>query len=175
MSVTLRRYVVRDPKRHDFAEIVIGDNGFLAIVSSYENWAYAWRNHGRADFRDFLLGMDVEYPDYLGGKLDPVRVFDADETTNRLLDLIERSRRDGGMSVDAAEEAEEDAHSIASEDEWRDWIDRHGASFDTCEAHGTYAQQLNPQVVGFIKHMWPLFCEQLRAELAGQPVAERAP
>ncbi|MES2397913.1 MAG: hypothetical protein V4549_18015 [Bacteroidota bacterium] len=65
-KVTARSYSLRTESGGWLGQIVLTSDGMFASVTDLGNFSYAWRSYGDKDFRQFLIGLSV---DYFGGKI----------------------------------------------------------------------------------------------------------
>jgi hypothetical protein len=166
MKPITRFYQVRVPNGHEWARIWITSDGCISILSDYGNYGY-WFGSPGCEFRRFLTRCD---DDYLGRKFTQgEREFDERLTARAARDLVLSNRRDGTLTKEQAR------------DEWDavlgvDWCDEYSRSkwyFEEtklvdCGATEVLQYRTPMQVQMFLKVLWPLFIEQLRAELASE-------
>lgn len=65
-TVTARSYTLRTESGQWLGQIILTSDGCFASVTDYGNLSYAWRAYGDKDFRQFLIGLNI---DYFGGKM----------------------------------------------------------------------------------------------------------
>ena len=65
-KVTAKSYTLKDEKGNWLGQVVLTSDGMFASVTDYGNLSYAWRAYGDRDFREFIIGLNV---DYFGGKM----------------------------------------------------------------------------------------------------------
>ncbi len=159
---TTRFYEVK-PGQSGWARIWITDDGCISIMSDWGNYGY-WFGAPAVEFRLFLTGCDDDYlgNKFAGGKKD----FDGQETADAVRELILRHRREKRLSAeDARREWDSLDSDFGSEIDWCEWVN-HETQFDHEYVYdlGSYVR---PNAVRqLIKHVWPLFVAQLRAQLA---------
>jgi hypothetical protein len=164
-----RFYNVPREKHEGWARIWISDDGCFTTISDFGNYGYWWGSPG-CEFREFLCGCDESY---LMGKLGMGRREWDEEATKKSIEReLKRLHDDGGE--DTREElallAEAD---LSSEAGFVRWVDASGDSGERLSRLmdsvycGELAQYQPPvQLQMFVKHIWPRFVAQLRAEIA---------
>jgi len=65
-KVTAKSYTLYDDGGSWLGQIVLTSDGMFASVTDYGNLSYSWRSYTQKDFREFLVGLNV---DYFGGKM----------------------------------------------------------------------------------------------------------
>lgn len=65
-KVTAKSYTLRTETGGWLGQIVLTSDGMFSAVTDYGNMSFSWRNYGDKDFRQFLVGLNV---DYFGGKM----------------------------------------------------------------------------------------------------------
>lgn len=101
-SVKLWRYVLPSVRGEGWAVFVLGSDGFFSAVSDFGNYAYLWRAHGCADFRQFLLGAARDWS-YFANKLsEGEREYDGTATRRGIQRHILEYRRDRTLSKEEA-------------------------------------------------------------------------
>ncbi len=162
MPTSTRFYQVRPPNSTLWARIWITDDGCISILSDHGNYGY-WFGQPGCEFRKFLCECD---DDYLGKKFSGGRrEFDLEDSVKHIRYMIRTWRRDG--SIDKTTAAQEwelardlDAVNITPEQ----WYFQTGFS----DASEMLLYRVPIQLQMFLKHLWPLFIEQLRAELVSE-------
>ncbi len=123
--VTFRRYALPSIKGEGWAVFVIGSDGYFSGVTDYGNAAYWWGDHGRKDFREFLLCAPRDW-DYFMKKLFPHwKEYDEDETLKCVKHAIIAKRREGLCTKREARRAWEeldDYDGLYSEQSHVDWV-----------------------------------------------------
>jgi hypothetical protein len=161
---TTRLYQVK-PGKSGWARIWITDDGCISIMSDWGDYGY-WFGDPAMEFRAFLLQCD---DDYLGNKFaGGKKEFDGEETADAARELILRHRREKRLD---AEDARREWRGVPTmfdgEVDYAEWVNHQTElGFDY-----TYdlARYVRPHAVRqFLKHVWPLFVELLRAELASE-------
>jgi len=161
--VPLTRFYTVRGKYGLWARIWITDDGCFTCLSDHGNYGYWW-SHPGCEFREFLCGVD---DGYLTTKLSAgEKELDAESTTRRVRDTILRQRREGALDRDEAQNEWDLWRETAFEDEFsrNEWYS-HTRLGDAYE-YMVYRPPIQVQM--FVKHLWPLFVEQLRAELAAE-------
>lgn len=154
------RFYEIKPGKSGWARVWITDDGCISIMSDYGNYGY-WFGAPEAEFRAFLLECDDSYlgNKFAGGKKE----FDGEGSADAVRERIRSLRREGRLSAaDAREEWDDVPTSFDNEVDFSDWLHR-----TNLEDAYEYASYVRPSAVGhFLKQVWPLFSEALRAELA---------
>ncbi len=65
-EVKAKSYTLHSERGEWLGQVVLTTNGMFASVTDWGNLSYTWPSHSNKDFREFLIGLDVEY---FGGKL----------------------------------------------------------------------------------------------------------
>ncbi len=166
----LKRYVVRGGyEKREWAEVLITMEGFFAVVSSYGNWAYAWRDFGRgADFRAFLMQLN---DGYIIGKLNGKHpdVYDGKRTLESVKQHICEYRRQESYDKERARalwEQLELYNDLEAEHDFNEWYGHADHGID--DAYEFACHEYPSDLRHFVKAMWPPFCEALKADLAAQ-------
>ena len=160
----LYHYYLPSVNGEGWAEIVIGSNGFFAAVSDYGNYGYAWRHIGKRTAREFISEIGA---DYLRGKLDSTKHFDADETEKAVRRTICQRRRGRDITEYDARKAW-DALCIHDLIDFNDWSSAYGKVVDHDHELAHYSP--SGMILGFVEKVLPRLQAILREELA----AERA-
>lgn len=178
MTIT-RLYDIR-PKQNGcclWARIWITDDGSFSTISDHGNWGYWWGSPG-CEFRQFLIGCEPGY--YITTKLaDGARQFDGQRSVKLIREHIVQRRRSGSLSRDEAAYEWSLVHPkpphsrpwehkcfshMDNEIEAKEWYDAtHLADASELLCYGPPIQ-----LQMFIKHLWPGFIEQLKAELEAE-------
>lgn len=158
-----RFYEVK-PGKSGWSRIWLTDDGCISIMSDWGNYGY-WFGAPECEFRLFLTHCD---DDYLGNKFaGGQRVFDGEATADNVREFILKRRREKRMS---AEDARWEWNGLQSdgfdnEVDYADWIGHRTEIKDPYDHE--FSCYVRPHAVGhFLKHVWPLFVEQLKAQLA---------
>lgn len=160
---TVRRYTVR--RSYDRGRFYL-DGNTLLVHSSYGSYAYYWSHPGDS-IRRFLVGCDTSY---IASKLCPMSwrpVVDFEASTKRIRERILELRRCSEIS---REDAREEWNLADFEDEvgMQEWYaETHLA--DCYEYLATV--KYPPYLDGLLEHLWPLFVDKLREELAAEAKA----
>ncbi len=166
-----RFYQVRVAKGTEWARIWITDDGCISIVSDYGNFGY-WFGSPGCEFRKFLTGCD-DY--YLSNKFrDGETEFDEQATRRAARDLVLRNRRDGSLTKEQAHDEWERVCAVDWGDEYQRsrWYfeETKLADYGACEI---LKYRTPMQVQMFVKHLWPLFIAELKAELREEAAAQQ--
>lgn len=65
-QITAQSYSLTTETGAWLGQIVLTSDGMFSAVTDYGNMSFAWRSYGDKDFRQFLIGLNV---DYFGGKM----------------------------------------------------------------------------------------------------------
>lgn len=169
-STKTRFYQVRVPKRSAWARIWITEDGCITTISDHGNYGY-WFGAPGCEFRRFLIGCN---DDYLSNKFSAGRrEVDARATVRRVKEKICRLRLQDRLSREEAA-AEWELQRATS---WQDAHDQvHWYSNTKLDdAAGVLVHRYPIQVTMFFKVLWPLFIEQLKAELAAEALRAELP
>jgi hypothetical protein len=161
---TTRFYEVK-PGKSGWARIWITDDGCISVMSDWGNYGY-WFGSPECEFRLFLTGCDT---DYIGGKFAGGKTeFDGEETADAARELVLRHRRSGKLNAaDARREWDAIPTAFDHEIDYAEWVNHETTlGFDYTHDLGCYMRPYAVQQ--FVKHVWPLFVEQLKAELANE-------
>lgn len=60
-EVTAKSYTLRTEQDQWLGQIVITSDGAFMSITDYGNLSFAWRATGTDDFREFLIGLNVDY------------------------------------------------------------------------------------------------------------------
>jgi len=161
---TTRFYQIK-PAKAGWARIWITDDGSISILSDWGNFGY-WFGAPGCEFRKFLTRCD---DDYLGNKFGGGRdEYDGEATRKAIQRVILSKRREQRLDHFAAREEwgllKGDA--VESLFELGAWQVRTALSPDDYFETPVYV--VPNRVRQFLKHVWPLFVEQLKAELAAE-------
>jgi len=177
---TLHRYVIPSVKHEAWGVFVIGSDGYFSCCTDFGNFAFWWSNHGRDDFRRFLVEA-ADSTDYLCGKLAPDE-YDGPATVRSLEEAILRARRDAhaarrdgrkgptdhlGRPIWTREHAREEwerltEFELATSDQL--W----GAYYLQTQVELSYEHrctQRNSDCMHMLTRIYPRLVERLRAEL----------
>ncbi len=161
---TTRYYEIK-PGKTGWARIWLTDDGCISIMSDWGNYGY-WFGAPGCEFRLFLTGCD---DDYLGNKFaGGKKEFDGEGTADAARELILYRRRKGFLSADDARREWNGVPTLFdSEIEYAEWVNHE------TELGPDYTYDLSRYVRPhgvrkFMKHLWPLFVEQLKAQLAAE-------
>lgn len=176
-----------DGKDFEWAEVVIGSNGFFAAVSDYGNYSFRWTHFGD-DFRQFVLGIG---PDYVHGKIMGCsgrrsEVYDEAATLKGVRKSICALRRSLTLTReearDAFEELKWDFAELYTSSDLERWgmtssfmalCARRRIDFDLYE--GVYKKMPEPQSWMFCERILARLKDAIRAELAAEAVVAVQP
>jgi hypothetical protein len=160
-----RFYQVRVAKGHEWARIWITSDGCISIISDYGDFGY-WFGSPGCEFRRFLTGCG---DDYLANKFSAgEQEFDDRATLKAARKLVLDARRDKSIDRETARDEWEQVNNV----DWSSEYDRSKWYFEETTLVGDYGaaevlQYRTPNhVTYFLKILWPLFVEKLKAELA---------
>lgn len=165
---TTHMYTVRTPNRA-WARIWITDDGCFTVISDHGNYGYWWGSPG-CEFRQFLCNCD-DY--YLIGKLSHGDTeYDGEATRQRIReelthwhDLGEDTREELILLADA------DLSDVPGFTRWLEEDGEDGRRIIEYPERCMLAVYRPPiRVQMFVKHIWPHFVEQLKAELVAEAV-----
>lgn len=146
----------------EWARIWITDDGCFTTISDYGNYGYWWGGLPEIGMRRFLIQVD---DDYLLGKLSAgERESDVAETANNVKREIISRRRDGLFTREEARDEWDLLRGVDFSSElglW-DWV----RASKIEEAYRFTVDRYPQQVQCFVRELWPIFVEQLKAELA---------
>ncbi len=161
---TTRFYEV-NPGKTGWARIWLTDDGCISIMSDWGNYRY-WFGDPGCEFRLFLTGCDDDYlgNKFAGGKKD----FDGEETADAARELILRHRRDKRLNADDARREWNGVPTLFEHEfDFAEWVN-HVTDLEVDYTHDL-GRYVRPHAVRqFIRHVWPLFVEQLKAQLAAE-------
>lgn len=159
--MTTTRFYEINPRKSGWARIWITDDGSFSCLSDWGNFGYWWGSPG-CEFRRFLTGCDA---DYLGNKFGGGRSeFDGEATRKAIKRVILKKRRDRWTREEARAEWRHLQDSDLDDPVGlNDWV--HGTTLEPDDYFETPRYVIPQRVQAFLKHVWPLFVEQLRAEL----------
>jgi hypothetical protein len=168
-----RFYLVHKKPHGPWARIWITDDGCFTALSDHGSFGYWWGSPG-CEFREFLCDCDSSY---LITKLSRgEREWDMDGTRDAIRAELQRLHDEG---EDTREElcllADAD---LSSELGFMHWLDQPGETgerwhrlIDGTDGGALVSYGPPRRVQGFVEHVWPLFVEQLRAELEAERAA----
>ncbi len=161
----ITRFYEVKPGKSGWARIWVTDDGCISIMSDWGNYGY-WFGCPGCEFRLFLTGCDDDYlgNKFAGGKKD----FDGEGTADAARELVLRLRREKRLSAEGARREWESLDAdFGSEMDWVEWVNHETElGYDHIHDLGRY---IRPHAVTqLIKHVWPLFIEQLKAQLAAE-------
>lgn len=160
-----RFYQVRVPGRSEWARIWITDDGCITTISDHGNYGY-WFGAPGCEFRKFLTGCG---DDYILNKLsEGKREVNHDLTVAALRKKFWALMGDGDIDKSQADQEEEHLEGVDfSNGEARGiWFSNTG--LDAMTASECMVREYPMQLRMFVKVLWPLFIEQLKAELAAE-------
>ena len=65
-KITAKSYSLESETGEWLGQVVLTSDGMFSAVTDWGNLSYAWRHYGDKDFRQFIIGLSV---DYFGSKL----------------------------------------------------------------------------------------------------------
>jgi len=153
-----------------WADIAIGQDGFVSIQSDYGDYNYFWNSFGK-NIKEFLIGCDVSY---LYGKFGPnlEREFDLKASIKELRKYILESRRtlafdakDCRVFWDATKDLER--MSITSSDRWYEELCESDLDrlYEGDISYAPCVTSNNFHLTFFLKEIWPHFIACLKEEL----------
>lgn len=160
-----RFYQVRVPGRSEWARIWITDDGCITTISDHGNYGY-WFGAPGCEFRKFLTGCGE---DYILNKLsDGERDVNHDLTVAALRKKLWDLMGDGEIDKQEADREEEHLEGVdfANGEARGVWFSNTG--LDSMTASECMVREYPMQVRMFVKVLWPLFVDQLKAELAAE-------
>ena len=164
----LTRFYQVKPGQNGWARIWITDDGCISILSDWGNYGY-WFGSPGCEFRQFLIGCDA---DYLGNKFGGgSSEYDGEATKENIQDVILRKRRDRQLSATVAREEWDALQGDGVENLFQLGGWQRETSLKPDDYFETPVYTIPNQARQFLKHVWPLFMEQLRAELANEEPA----
>jgi len=60
-NITIDSYTLEKENGGWLAQVVLTSDGMFAAVSDWGNFAFAWRSVGDCTFKEFIIGMGVDY------------------------------------------------------------------------------------------------------------------
>lgn len=180
-KVRLWRYVLPSIRWEGWAIIILGSDGYFSAVSDFGNYAYRWTAHGCRDFREFILGIGV---DYLVSKISPGTEYSGECTHQRIVEEIIRRRREGSAYGNARRprglfgksEAREEYELLRDSDvqggsilEFAEWMKETRLN-DQGEAYELAVYRSDPQAVAFCEKVIPRLQELIRREIRSQEI-----
>lgn len=169
MIPTTRFYQVRGEYR-TWARIWITQDGCISVLSDYGNFGY-WFGSPGCEFRKFLTGV-CEW-DYLVRKFteSDKSICNPDASFKSIKKHILEYRRDGHLDRESAREEWDLLHQNRDMGplEQTYWYEETKLG-DAAELF-TYEKEGYQAASAFAEHIWPLFVEQLKAELELEALA----
>lgn len=172
--VQLWRYVVPPDKQLEWAIFVLGSDGYFSAVSDFGAYAYLWRDHGCADFREFLCEAQDDW-EYFARKLaGGRREYDAEATIFRIKSCICEMRRKHDLTREQARAEWNLLRSTIARSA------RKGAIYDWHEdthlpdVPELIAYSLPSDVTRFAKRLLPRLVPILRADIERERAASAA-
>lgn len=165
MNLAITRfYQVRVAKGHEWARIWITADGCISILSDYGDFGY-WFGDPGGEFRRFLTRCDDYYIQnkFSGGKKE----LDEQATEKAARRLVLEARRD--RLIDRYQARDE--WEAVSQVEWCSEYSRCKWYFEETQlveigATEVLQYRTPTRVRLFVERLWPIFIEQLKAELA---------
>jgi hypothetical protein len=164
-NTVTRFYQVRVPKRSEWARIWITEDGCVSILSDYGNYGYWFGGLPECGMRAFLVRCG---DDYLSAKFSAgKREIDCSATELAVKCEITSRRREGDLGREEARKEWGLMRGVNWNSELEQW-DWARESKLTEEPWRCFVDRYPIQVTMFLKELWPLFVEQLKAELAAE-------
>lgn len=162
--VTFHHYCLPSVKHEGWAEVVIGDNGFFAVVSDYGNYAFRWNDWGDKSFLDFFCGLEAEY---VQRKLDPSKSFDVDKTVAACRRAIGQAYKHAGnprgqLSKRRVQSALMELDGVEDELTFNDWLGTWSDYLDDCGE--LYCTSPSPQILALVNETLPRIKDAIREE-----------
>ena len=163
-----RFYFVRDVGSWGWARVWITDDGCISTISDYGNYGY-WFGSPGCEFRKFLIGIHAEYLVRKFTESDK-SVCNGEKSFKAIKrEICERRRRGSLDRLQAREEWElAHEHRDMGAQEQVHWYEH--TKLDAPEIL-VYEKEHVQQVEAFAEHVWPLFVEQLKVELAQEALS----
>lgn len=140
--------------------------GFVCIQSDWGDYSYGWHCRGEGKgIREFLLECD---DGYLTRKFSPKRVIDERATRAGIKKALAEGPLDG-FKLEDEEELLEGA-DLSTEFGISQWMSQTSVE----DAHEMVVMGDDPQIVAFLKNVWPRLCAKMRAELEEEEAAKKA-
>lgn len=163
-----RFYQVRVAPPHiEWARIWITDDGCISILSDYGNYGYWFGGLPPCGMRAFLVGCG---DDYLSNKFSAgEREVDHEATEKAIRKEIHELSLAGAFGIVEMEAEEELISSVDWSSELEQWDWARASKIE--EAWRLIQTRYPMQVTMFLEKLWPLFVEQLKAELAEEALS----
>jgi hypothetical protein len=174
-----------DGRSFEWAEVVLGSNGFFSAVSDYGNYSFRWTHFGDRDFRAWLLGVDEHYvrSKIMACSNRKSDIYDDRSSLQAARRAICELRREGWLEKEDAraawDEIDDDYGQLHTEFEWNDWANHSrgahliGGYRDLYEE--MFREMPEPQSRQFVERILPRLKEAIRAELAAEQPAPAPP
>lgn len=174
----LYRYYLPSENGEGWAEIVVCSTGFFGAVSDWGDYANAWRHHGCADFRTFLLNAERS-PEYFAEKLvHGAQEYDAEATMRGLKQTILGCRRERTWTREEARCEWDNLIEcgwLSELPDFHDWLaarvrlrDAGGPVPDWDDVYAEARHRIPAQAIAFVTKTMPRLCALIRAELAAE-------
>ena len=170
---TVEKYDIRW-NRGEWAVFTIDNaSGLMQCHSSYGDWGYSWPHHGRESFKHFIIEMERDWHYLLKKTSKPV--FDFDESIKYWKNHIIELRRDDSCTKEEARAAFDEIMSLDNNGPMdnsacayilNDSTAISDADPDFWELLGG-KRLFSQQDMTFAKTIWPMLCDIIRKELAG--------
>lgn len=166
----IERYDIRTGNGWDWAVVCISKTGLFMVESSYGNYAHWWSNHGRETFKHFILELERD-PHYVMSKFGRRDSFELEPTIKEMKRQLLEYRRQGNWTKEdtryAYDTIKNELSEINSADLFiqqvykDDLLKEFYQDFDSLPIVYDYDIQLR----GFMKHIFPIFVEEIKKEL----------
>ena len=148
-------------------------SGLMQCHSSFGDWSYAWPHHGRESFKHFILEMERDWH-YLLKKVSEL-VFDFDESIKYWKNHIIELRKDDSCTKEEARAAFDEIVSLDNNGPMDNGACAYILNDSTAisDADPDFWELLDgkrlfsQQDMTFAKTIWPMLCDIIRKELAG--------
>jgi hypothetical protein len=158
-----RYYLPSTPPLGGWGEIVLSSGGFFAAVTDFGNYAFAWRNWGEGDFRDWFADLEKS-TDYLLGKIAKEQ-YDPQATERHIKQCIIQRRRDDDLSRNEARDEWEFVSGLGDGETTFDEWGRTTRHFQD-DWYEFRCNEFPGDAQAFAERMMPRLAAVIRAELA---------
>jgi hypothetical protein len=162
------RYSIPSVRCEGWAEVVLGSDGFFAVVSDYGNWAFSWRHRGEGvGIREFILHV---WPDYFINKIQHDDEFDAEGSVVNFKDDICRMRRERRLDAETARDLWDGLdYEEHNENALQSWYDDNSVHFS--EGWENFRRRPCSQATAFAKNVLPRLKVGIALQLLGEALA----
>lgn len=158
-------YYVRNAEDHTWGYFLLHPNGIMMAYTDYGTYAYHWSAQTMESLKRFLV--QLRNMDYLLGKVCRRDELNGEKTRKAFVQHILDWRRQGTFTKERARELYDELRDTEDQDIVR-WGYEQGDDFPDCWEWAVY--EFPASAHGFVKHLWPLFIEQLKAEISPKEV-----